>query len=984
MQTKIWDVLKTKVTIPDLVSVKHQMFECPNEGNKTGESAKYYPATDSWYCHKCRQGGDVISLYQIQNRLYDRREAIVKMAAYYDVPFNHLSEEEIKKIHTRDEIFEYFTALCETTLRESPLYEEVKKDRGFIDETMQKHRIGLVNKHVKQLLEDNFSKKDLIETGFLTERGTWCYDHRIVYPYLDGHGKAVYFIYRLIKTDPDFADDRKYIKHMVSGREYVQNEFYGLNSLHDFKSNILIITEGVTDAISVIQAGYPCLSPVTIRFKVADFEKIIRYCKRFDQVIVINDNEENEQGLKGALASLGILLQNQIPARIGIIPNELGLDKIDLDDYLQADTAEERTQLLTDIVDTSILGVEYLVQQIDIDQIQESALMDLIQYMGDDLMKLKQLKGLLKQYRIMNASEFTALSKKYYKQLKIEAKANEPVGEEWYLQFDVFWEENYAKTTLLVVDWDKWVVYENGFFKPLKTDDPINKIVFDWLDVHQIKASAQKYHLAKKRIAANWYVELSMFDADLNIRNVKNGLLSLDTLELKPHTYDYLSLRQADVNYLEPEELLPTPCWNQMRATYPIEIQKIEWFIRCIIYNNMTDEKALYIVGVKRSGKGTVCNVVTKMFPPTIASKQSMELIGTPFGLAPMAGKNLNIDKEGFIGKLNSYAVKYYKSITGMDGELLVNPKGSPQFNYDFVPFFFIVATNQLYRLPPTDVSAFFSRGFIAVFDHQQKKPNAQFKMDILLEVDSIFSKLVHQLYEPFPVFYKRIWGREFDLDEWVEEVKELWEQWAEPIDMLCRKHFTRAEGLDRMNVEDVAVIVEDLLLAGGYGVPQNHALKAQITKSLKRQNIKRAKSNTLYYYQPITIKDPDILEEWRDSVEQYTEGEKKKKKEVPKSQTRLSAPQQIDSVCNKPLPPKSNDTFTHFNDFDEEPTPVSNKWDGRCRQFLALIKGSAEPFEVEDIVTVLPDLTLDHAREIVAAGLDIYWRQGPGGYDVM
>lgn len=60
------------------------MFCCPacNSGhghNGTG-AVKYYPATNTWHCHACEQGGDVIDAYRLQNNC-DYNTALLYLAA---------------------------------------------------------------------------------------------------------------------------------------------------------------------------------------------------------------------------------------------------------------------------------------------------------------------------------------------------------------------------------------------------------------------------------------------------------------------------------------------------------------------------------------------------------------------------------------------------------------------------------------------------------------------------------------------------------------------------------------------------------------------------------------------------------------------------------------------------------------------------------------------------------------------------------------
>ena len=430
----------------------------------------------------------------------------------------------------------------------------------------------------------------------------------------------------------------------------------------------------------------------------------------------------------------------------------------------------------------------------------------------------------------------------------------------WYFEFETYWDENFASVMLWIDDWHKWVRYNNkGFFEPI-SDLEFDKIIFEWLEIKNYKLSIPKVNLAKKKIVSGHYTILNMYDADLNIRNVKNGLLYLDELILHEHTPDYLSLCQANVDYLEPQDLKPTPCWDEIKAKYPINIQKVEWYLKCIIFNNMSNELALFIVGVNRSSKGSTIGVISEMFPDSLTSHQSLELLDKSFGLSPLVGKNLNLDSEGTITRLKPSSIKYFKTIVGRDGKITVNIKGVKQFDHDFNPFFFLFAMNQLYRLPGTDLTAFFSRVFIAEFSKQETKPDPTFKIRLRKEADSIFSKLTHEGYETFILFYERIWGKKYILKNFINEMALTWESWSSPISIVCKDLFVKDEGINRMDVDETADLVTDGLAEHGYGIPANNAVKAQITKAFKRMGIKKTHSNKQYFYQPVRLID-DTME---------------------------------------------------------------------------------------------------------------------------
>jgi DNA primase len=99
--------------------------------------------------------------------------------------------------------------------------------------------------------------------------------------------------------------------------------------------------EGVTDCLSMLQSGFPCLSPVTKEFREEDASKLIQICKRLGEVYICNDSEESNVGRDGALKT-AVLLENEgIPVRIVVLPRPMEVNKVDIAEYMKTHTADD-------------------------------------------------------------------------------------------------------------------------------------------------------------------------------------------------------------------------------------------------------------------------------------------------------------------------------------------------------------------------------------------------------------------------------------------------------------------------------------------------------------------------------------------------------------------------------------------------------------------------------------------------------------------
>ena len=82
----------------------------------------------------------------------------------------------------------------------------------------------------------------------------------------------------------------------------------------------VIITEGVTDCISLMEHGFPVVSPVTVQIREADWERLLPKLAGVKTVYICQDNEISEAGMQGALKTARILAQHGIATRVAVLP----------------------------------------------------------------------------------------------------------------------------------------------------------------------------------------------------------------------------------------------------------------------------------------------------------------------------------------------------------------------------------------------------------------------------------------------------------------------------------------------------------------------------------------------------------------------------------------------------------------------------------------------------------------------------------------
>ena len=82
----------------------------------------------------------------------------------------------------------------------------------------------------------------------------------------------------------------------------------------------MIITEGVTDCLALMQLGLPTVSPVTVRIRAADWERLIPKLRGVETVYICQDNELSQAGLKGRCKPPAPWPNTKIDTRLVTLP----------------------------------------------------------------------------------------------------------------------------------------------------------------------------------------------------------------------------------------------------------------------------------------------------------------------------------------------------------------------------------------------------------------------------------------------------------------------------------------------------------------------------------------------------------------------------------------------------------------------------------------------------------------------------------------
>jgi DNA primase catalytic core len=342
----------------------------PAHGSTSGLSLKVNTAKQVYICFNCGEAGDVFT-WIMHVRGCTFVEALRFLADRTNIPwpsFDPAQQQHWQQLqqerHDLEELFRAAVEFFHQQLTQEHI-DFCKEQWGLTLETVQQYKLGFAPTApdaLQQYLHRKLFAEDAIQkSGLVVQVGNRWHDFfqgRIVFPYwrdlphaLSGlPGTPLYFIgRRLDGTTPDVPwEQAKYRKQLVHGAKHpyvsptVSNTyFYGEHALQGLKDRPVLVTEGVADCLVALQADMPAISPASVRFAKACYPRLLQLARRAQRLIICNDNEDNQAGMKGALATAGFLDREGVDVRLVTLPRPADVSKIDLADFLKHHLTED-------------------------------------------------------------------------------------------------------------------------------------------------------------------------------------------------------------------------------------------------------------------------------------------------------------------------------------------------------------------------------------------------------------------------------------------------------------------------------------------------------------------------------------------------------------------------------------------------------------------------------------------------------------------
>jgi len=278
------------------------------------------------------------------------------------------------------------------------------------------------------------------------------------------------------------------------------------------------------------------------------------------------------------------------------------------------------------------------------------------------------------------------------------------------------------------------------------------------------------------KVKRRTYIKRDLFNNG-HILNVKNGIIDLDTLELRPHSSDYLSTAQINVSYNGDAKATRIQQFFAEVAR-PKDVPLIEEVIGWLLWPDYNIHKSLMLLGQGRNGKGTLLRLITAFLDKANISNVSLQdLVADRFAKADLYGKLANIGGDLPSKDLSDTAS--FRMLTGEDDNRAQEKyKAAFAFRNKAKLLF---SANVLPR-SPDDTYAFYSRWiileFLNTFDVQKGTgdPNLLDKLTTEEELSGLLNIALAGLAR----LRSNAWR--FSYDKTVEDVEIMYKRNANPV----------------------------------------------------------------------------------------------------------------------------------------------------------------------------------------------------------
>jgi len=232
--------------------------------------------------------------------------------------------------------------------------------------------------------------------------------------------------------------------------------------------------------------------------------------------------------------------------------------------------------------------------------------------------------------------------------------------------------------------------------------------------------------------AKNWVTEKQLKEPPLNLINLRNGILDIETGELLPHDPQLWFTSVIDVQF-DPNAKCPNFTRFLSEVLPPESHPTIQELLGYALYRGNHARRAFLFIGSGSNGKSLLLDILTRWIGEENVSNKSLhDLEHNRFSVARLLGKHVNVSADLPQTPLGKSEV--FRALTGGD---FLEAERKHRDSFSFQPYCKLVfSTNKLPPVREDEVDAFFKRWIIVEFPYEFEDDPAKRKQ-ILAECTS-------------------------------------------------------------------------------------------------------------------------------------------------------------------------------------------------------------------------------------------------------
>lgn len=327
---------------------------------------------------------------------------------------------------------------------------------------------------------------------------------------------------------------------------------------------------------------------------------------------------------------------------------------------------------------------------------------------------------------------------------------------------------------------------------------------------HTMKAALESVkahtHLPATTVSPSWLDGNPDRPNPCEIIPCRSLLLHLPTMQQIAPSPAFFAVNALDYDH-EPDAPEPRQWQSFLSQLFEDDLQSWdllqEWFGYCLT-GDTSQHKMLLIVGPRRSGKGTIARVLTRLVGAGNVAGPTTSSLAGPFGLQPLIGKSLAIVSDArFSGENIQTVIERLLCISGED-TLTIDRKHMTSVTMK-LPTRFVFLTNELPRL--TDASGALAGRFMMLrltesyYGREDKALTARLLTELpgilnwsiggwrqlrerghFIQPTSVEDALrdMEDLSSPVGAFVRERCEIDGGLRVWIDDLYQAWKQWCE------------------------------------------------------------------------------------------------------------------------------------------------------------------------------------------------------------